>query len=163
MRLWHEQILPYLPTFQFNGQHEECCALRGNSWGKKHSTVNYVFDYPRPFLVEYHKRYLKLRVERGYNYDKKWSEYTYRGKNCEPDIYDGKDASYVIALQKRSIVYPEHDNHYLYVCVLLLLSRIQEKPDQYNEADRKNLKRAIKEFKIYFTNEGYYALYRKLL
>jgi len=45
MRLWHEKLIPILPSAQLNGQHQECCALRGNGWGKKHSTVNYVFNH----------------------------------------------------------------------------------------------------------------------
>ena len=45
MRLWHQDLIPKLPRPQLLGQHRECCALRGNGWGKKHATVNYVFDY----------------------------------------------------------------------------------------------------------------------
>ncbi|WP_288618589.1 pyrimidine dimer DNA glycosylase/endonuclease V, partial [uncultured Weissella sp.] len=44
MRLWHESLIPKLPRQQLLGQHRECCALRGGGWGKKHATVNYVFD-----------------------------------------------------------------------------------------------------------------------
>lgn len=45
MRLWHESLIPYLPRQQLLGQHRECCALRGKGWGKKHKTVNYVFEH----------------------------------------------------------------------------------------------------------------------
>ena len=45
MRLWHEDLIEKLPRQQLLGQHRECCALRGNGWGKPHSTVNYVFNY----------------------------------------------------------------------------------------------------------------------
>ena len=44
MRLWHESLISKLPRQQLLGQHRECCALRGNGWGKKHSVVNYVFE-----------------------------------------------------------------------------------------------------------------------
>ena len=54
IRLWHEKLLPLLPSAQLNGQHRECCALRGLGWGKKHSTVNYVFNYNRSKLYQYH-------------------------------------------------------------------------------------------------------------
>ena len=50
MRLWHQDLIPKLPRPQLLGQHRECCALRGNGWGKKHATVNYVFDYS-PYLL----------------------------------------------------------------------------------------------------------------
>ena len=42
MRLWHEALIPQLPRPQLLGQHRECCALRGNGWGRKHATVDYV-------------------------------------------------------------------------------------------------------------------------
>lgn len=35
MRLWHEALISQLPRPQLLGQHRECCALRGNGWGKK--------------------------------------------------------------------------------------------------------------------------------
>ena len=34
MRLWHEELISKLPRQQLLGQHRECCALRGNGWGK---------------------------------------------------------------------------------------------------------------------------------
>ena len=45
MRLWHQNLINRLPAQQLLGQHRECCALRGNGWGKKHSVVDYVFLY----------------------------------------------------------------------------------------------------------------------
>ena len=39
MRLWHEALISQLPRPQLLGQHRECCALRGNGWGRKHATV----------------------------------------------------------------------------------------------------------------------------
>jgi uncharacterized protein (TIGR02328 family) len=34
MRLWHEDLIPYLPRLQLLGQNRETCALRGNGWVK---------------------------------------------------------------------------------------------------------------------------------
>ena len=53
MRLWHQDLISKLPRPQLLGQHRECCALRGNGWGKKHATVS-----------------------------PEWWEPTYRGKTC---------------------------------------------------------------------------------
>lgn len=39
MRLWHEELISKLPRQQLLGQHRECCALRGNGWGKKHARM----------------------------------------------------------------------------------------------------------------------------
>ncbi|MEF3352605.1 pyrimidine dimer DNA glycosylase/endonuclease V [Paenibacillus sp. GYB006] len=50
---------------QLNGQYRECCALRGLSCGKPHSTVNYVFRYNLIRLVAYHHLVLQEKRRRG--------------------------------------------------------------------------------------------------
>lgn len=54
MRLWHQSLLQSLPRQQLLGQHRECCALRGNGWGRKHATVDYVFTHSPYKLFQYH-------------------------------------------------------------------------------------------------------------
>ena len=52
MRLWHQSLIKHLPRQQLLGQHRECCALRGNGWNKKHSTIDYIFRYnPSPITA----------------------------------------------------------------------------------------------------------------
>lgn len=51
MRLWSEKLLKDLPNQQLIGQWREVIALLGNGWGKKHSTVDYVFNYPEEYLI----------------------------------------------------------------------------------------------------------------
>ena len=50
MRLWHQDMINKLPRQQLLGQHRDCCALRGNGWGRQYATVNYVFRYS-PYLL----------------------------------------------------------------------------------------------------------------
>lgn len=57
MRLWHEALISQLPRPQLLGQHRECCALRGNGWGRKHATVDYVFTHSPYRLYAYHDLY----------------------------------------------------------------------------------------------------------
>nr|WP_234985626.1 pyrimidine dimer DNA glycosylase/endonuclease V [Halarsenatibacter silvermanii] len=38
--MWHQELIDKLPRQQLLGLHREICALRGQSWGKPHSTVN---------------------------------------------------------------------------------------------------------------------------
>ena len=59
MRLWHEDLIGKLPRSQLLGQHRECCALRGNGWGKKHATVDYVFSYSPYGTDTAHTGYMK--------------------------------------------------------------------------------------------------------
>jgi uncharacterized protein (TIGR02328 family) len=68
MRLWHYELLPYLPDAQFKGQLRELVAIM-HDWRDKdktnHLLINRVMDYPKNDLVryfiiyeaEYHKRY----------------------------------------------------------------------------------------------------------
>ena len=53
MRLWSQQIISKLPQQQLSGQWREVIALLGNGWGRKHSTVNYVFLHSEDKLVAY--------------------------------------------------------------------------------------------------------------
>lgn len=65
MRLWHEALLPYLPRAQLLGQHRECCALRGLSWGRRHAVVDYVFTHSRERLAVYHARVMREDASAG--------------------------------------------------------------------------------------------------
>ena len=68
MRIWHEQLLPYLPELQFRGQLRELVAIM-HDWRDKgttnHLLINRAMNYEKAELarffisyeVEYHKRY----------------------------------------------------------------------------------------------------------
>lgn len=114
MRLWHEALLPLLPRQQLLGQHRECCALRGLSWGKRHAVVDYVFRYPREYLVAYHERVMAEMARRGYQVEPHWLDPAYRGKRC---LCMHPDERLLEALAARVPVYPEHDGDYLEACV----------------------------------------------
>lgn len=122
MRLWHEALIPYLPRQQLLGQHRECCALRGNGWGKKHSVVNYVFEHHPIYLSVYHTFVMNEMLNRGYRVDSQWIDPFYRGKSCEAyafnegwyNLYIGCIARATCSKKK---VYPEHDAAYLQECL----------------------------------------------
>ncbi len=110
MRLWHEKLIPLLPREQLLGQHRECCALRGNGWGKKHSTVDYVFTHSAYKLFCYHKLIIKEMKTRGYKPDKLWENPLHRGKTCKP-------FKELLSTAKTSPIYNEHDEEYLKECI----------------------------------------------
>lgn len=117
MRLWHESLLPYLPRQQLLGQHRECCALRGNGWGKPHATVNYVFRHPLEWLWAYHIKVMGEMFRRGYAPDPKWLDPGYRGISHElkkdlPEFDSGLRRAF-----PDTMVYPEHDDEYLWECI----------------------------------------------
>ena len=61
MRLWHYQLLPYLPDAQFKGQLRELVAIL-HDWQSKgqtnHILINRVMDYPRGDLYAYFLDYI---------------------------------------------------------------------------------------------------------
>lgn len=116
MRLWHYELIPILDRQRLLSQHRECCALRGNGWGKKHSTVDYVFKHDRGKLFHYHCIVMQEMELRGYNCDLSWVDSRYRGKNCKSFENERIDPG----------PYPEHNEEYLEECKQLLLKKNQE-------------------------------------
>lgn len=110
MRLWHEKLIPLLPREQLLGQHRECCALRGKGWNKKHSTVNYVFNYLPYKLFQYHLLVMEEMKKRNYVPNNLWYDPNYRGKN----INSYKN---LIFIEKTTPIYPEHNDNYLSECI----------------------------------------------
>lgn len=116
MRLWHEDLIPLLPRAQLLGQHRECCALRGQGWGRKHSVVDYVFQYSPYKLYQYHCLIMDEMEERGYRPSPEWKDPTYRGKNTEPYLE-------LQSLARSKPVYPEHNDQYQEACVANLRAK----------------------------------------
>lgn len=123
MRLWHYKLIPVLPRQQLLGQHRECCAIRGLSWGKKHSIINYVFTHPWEYIIYYHSLIITQMKRRGYRPDPQWSSFFYRGKRAKP--FDPR----WIVRTSRDENYPEHDARYLKHCISLLKQKIQAAPE----------------------------------
>jgi len=111
LRLWHYKLINKLPRQQLLGQHRECCALRGKGWGKKHSTVNYIFSYDKEKLVAYHYMIMEEMLNRGYNIEEKWLDITYRGKIL------GYDNTILGNLKDYSGIYFEHNISYMRECI----------------------------------------------
>lgn len=116
MRLWSQQLIPYLDRQRLLGLHRETCAIRGLGWGKKHSTVDYVFKHPPTSLIAYHIEVIIEMEKRGYCVDQNWKCYSYRGKNCEEwDLSKIDTESRIIDLNLT--IYPEHNKAYLKECL----------------------------------------------
>ena len=127
MRLWHQKLIPYLPRQQLLGQHRECCALRGKGWGRKHATVNYVFQYAPNELVAYHYLVMEEMRHRGYNPDKIWYNPKWRGTSLQEDLdwafQQEVDYIYRSAVDNGEMIYSEHNDAYLRECINNLKSK----------------------------------------
>ena len=120
MRLWHQSLIPHLPRQQLLGQHRECCALRGAGWGRKHATVDYVFEYVPEHLVAYHYLIIDEMKRRGYNPDPIWRNVNWRGKTLqEQEEWCGQALVYEFyyAALTGGRLYPEHNDTYLQECL----------------------------------------------
>lgn len=115
MRLWHKDLLYYLPKQTLLGQHRECCTLRGLSWGKKHYIVDYIFTHNYLKLTHYHKWVMKILIEKyNVNIDKNWLMDTYRGKKIEfVEFQNLPNINYAMI----NYNYLEHDYIYLEICL----------------------------------------------
>ncbi|MBQ3330782.1 MAG: hypothetical protein IJG87_06350 [Ruminococcus sp.] len=77
MRLWHKDLIPYLPRPQLLGQWRECCAIAKNISTKgspNHILVNKIMSFPIEHFRAYARRvYLTARI-RGFAVE--WSNFT---------------------------------------------------------------------------------------
>ena len=69
MRLWHKDLIPYLPRQQLLGQWREVCAIAANirkNGTPNHVLVNKVLDYPPEHFNRYAFRVCMEMKARGY-------------------------------------------------------------------------------------------------
>ena len=125
MRLWCQNLIPYLPRQQLLGQHRECAALRGAGWGRPHATVNYVFTHSPAHLIAYHYLIMDEMEKRGYHPDPIWRDSNYRGKVLgyveDEEWVCGNTITCVEA--DGCNIYPEHNEEYLQECLDNLKSK----------------------------------------
>lgn len=79
MRLWHKDLIPYLPRQQLLGQWRECCAIARNlkNFGTpNHILVNRILEYPTEHFYTYGQFIVNEITERGYHVDGKvWKNF----------------------------------------------------------------------------------------
>lgn len=106
MRLWHIDLLPYLPKSQLLAQWREL-----NSIFKKqdyHILINYVYEYNKAYLFDYACMVLKefrnrnFRITNTLNFYNYFYEYSYDARIPLKNEYECK--------------FREHDNDYLTIC-----------------------------------------------
>ena len=65
MRLWHYELIPYLPKSQLIAQWRELNSIYKNQ--PKHILINYVYDYPKWDLFSYSRMVIFELEKRNYN------------------------------------------------------------------------------------------------
>lgn len=118
MRLWHKDLIPYLPRQQLLAQWRECCAICSN-WANKgtpnHLLVNKVMDYPSVHFWIYSARILSEMNDRGYRISKVSRNNFQKNYDCFKDN----------RLETSFIFDSWHNDRYLKQC----LFNLQEKYD----------------------------------
>ena len=74
MRLWHKDLIPYLPRQQLLCQWRECCAIAksiSETGTPNHILVNKIMDYPLDHFYRYCGRVFSRMVDRGFKADDK--------------------------------------------------------------------------------------------
>lgn len=118
MRLWHKDLIPYLPRKQLMAQWRECCAICSN-WANKgtpnHLLVNKVINYSKTDFDMYVCLIVREIRNRGYKISKKSiSNYNSNFVRIHNIVNTNKG------------VFPDwHNERYLKQC----LSNLQEKYD----------------------------------
>lgn len=72
MRIWHKQLIPYLPNKQLLSQYRECCCIARNIYKNglpNHILVNRILNYPDDEFNTYTMSVVEEMKSRGYNVD----------------------------------------------------------------------------------------------
>lgn len=101
MRLWHYEIILYLPKSQLIAQWRELNSIFTKQ--DKHILINYIYNYLKDYLYTYSNLVLDEMKKHGYQI-KKWDNYNeYFG-----DLRFSKP--------NMSLIYSEHNSEYFEIC-----------------------------------------------
>ena len=116
IRLWHKDLIPYLPKNQLLGQWRECCCIARNiavNGTPNHMLVNKILNYPFRHFYSYAGLICDELIERGYKYD--WTKFTnwFDKINCMECHY----------IDESEIFKDWHNNLYLKICIYNLYEK----------------------------------------
>lgn len=124
MRLWHKDLIPYLPRQQLLAQWRECCAIAGSIAKKgtpNHILVNKIVKYDIFHFISYTYWVKEEMKKRGYKISEKSDDNFVSNLSC---IYGG--LPFITKIYSRDKLYRMwHNDRYLRQC----LFNLQEKYD----------------------------------
>ena len=120
MRLWHKNLIQYLPRQQLLGQWRECCCIAKSIHDKgspNHLLVNRIMNYPIEYFIRYAMHVQWYMLNRGYKLEfekfTKYFDYAYEDYNA------------ILTIGIEDIFAGWHNDRYLVQC----LCNLQEKYD----------------------------------
>ena len=121
MRLWHKDLIPYLPRQQLIAQWRECCEIAGSIAKKgtpNHLLVNKILNYCSTEFYMYSKDIVLEMTKREYKVNQKsWNEFCHNLEISEKKFY--KPYKVIIIFENW------HNERYLLQC----LANLSEKYD----------------------------------
>ena len=147
MRLWHFELLKYLPKSQLITQWRELNSIFKKQ--DKHILVNYVYEYPKENLLLYSRMVIREMIKKGYKI-KSWENYN----NYFKDILNG------VVLDKNP--FPNHHNFkYLIQCYYNLEEKYDRGQKDFDEETFNRLHKYMYERMDYETHKKERKLYGK--
>lgn len=122
MRLWHKDLIPYLPQKQLVAQWRELCCIAKNiadNGTPNHILVNQILDYPIINIYNYVDLVIKEMKRRGYNVS--YESYS----NCVENLRSGQKYFFPGIMMGNGLFEPWMCNRYLIQCYY----NLQEKYD----------------------------------
>jgi len=129
MRLWHIDLLHYLPKSQLRSQWCELNSVFKNQ--NRHILINYVYEYPKEYLLSYAKAVIDEFERRGYRYN----TYTYN------TYFKGN----VSSADSGGLRFKEHNDEYLTICYWNLREKYLRKQNDFTLEVWEKLDRFYKE------------------
>lgn len=100
MRLWHIDLIPYLPKSQLLAQWRELNSIFKKQ--DKHILINYIYNYPVEYLWRYTANVIDEMIENRNIKIKNWTNYD--------EYFKDIDVCFT------GLRFEEHDNEYLTIC-----------------------------------------------
>ena len=131
MRLWHYELIPYLPKSQLLAQWRELNSIFKKQ--DKHILINYIYDYPKSDLLLYTHLVTKEMESRGFKINP---------TNYE-NYFDKFDVYGVIFNKNECIPFK---NHHTYRYLMQCFYNLQEKYDRGQKDFSKELYCELEDF-----------------
>ena len=151
MRLWHKNLIPYLPKQQLLGQWRELNSIYTNQ--NKHILINYVYEYDKNDLLIYSLRIIVQMRIRGYKVNfVNFCRYFGLEDKIEEFIYQFKQSKEQFAFYSYAICvkngpswveepFPKHhDEEYLEICCWNLYEKYIRGQEGFTEESIKFIK-----------------------
>lgn len=132
MRLWHYELLPYIPNSQLIAQWRELNSIFRNQ--PRHILINYVYEYPKEELYWYSRLVINELVNRGIKIKKSSNFYEYfKDLDCT-NYYKDSD-----------LFKEHHTTKYLSQCFYNLQEKYDRGQKDFSKEQYEKLERFISE------------------